>query len=59
MAQQCGWLKDRYGVSWQVVPRAIVAMMTDSHQARSDRVMTAFLAMKKFNLAAIQTAYEG
>jgi predicted 3-demethylubiquinone-9 3-methyltransferase (glyoxalase superfamily) len=58
-AQQCGWLKDRYGVSWQVVPRAIEAMMTDPDPARCDRVMAAMLAMKKIDLAALQAAFDG
>ncbi len=57
-AQQCGWLKDRYGVSWQVVPRQIVQMMTDPERARSDRVMAAMLKMKTIDLAGLQAAYE-
>lgn len=56
-AQVCGWLKDRYGVSWQVVPAALAAMMSDP--VRSERVMTALLQMKKLDVAALQRAYDG
>jgi predicted 3-demethylubiquinone-9 3-methyltransferase (glyoxalase superfamily) len=52
-AQQCGWLKDRYGLSWQVVPTIIEQLMTGPH---ADRVMTAVLEMKKIDLAALQAA---
>ncbi|HET7776205.1 MAG TPA: VOC family protein [Azospira sp.] len=58
-AQQCGWLKDKYGLSWQVVPAALAAMMADPDGARSDRVMAALLQMKKLDLAALQRAYAG
>lgn len=58
-AQQCGWLKDRYGVSWQVVPRAMADMMSGVDQVRADRVMTALLAMKKIDLDQLQQAYDG
>lgn len=56
-AQQCGWLKDRYGSSWQIVPRAIGELMGSGDPARSDRVMTAMLPMKKIDLAALQRAF--
>jgi predicted 3-demethylubiquinone-9 3-methyltransferase (glyoxalase superfamily) len=52
-AQQCGWLKDRYGLSWQIVPSIIGELMTGPH---SDRVMAAVLKMKKLDLAAMQAA---
>jgi predicted 3-demethylubiquinone-9 3-methyltransferase (glyoxalase superfamily) len=55
-AQQCGWLKDRHGVSWQVVPLAMLEMMKEPGE-RADRVMTALLQMKKLDLAALQRAY--
>jgi predicted 3-demethylubiquinone-9 3-methyltransferase (glyoxalase superfamily) len=58
-AQQCGWLKDRYGVSWQVVPRALIEMLSDPDPARSQRAMTAMLQMKKFDIAALRRAYAG
>lgn len=58
-AQQCGWLKDRFGASWQIVPRAMAGMMTSGDQARADRVMTAMLGMKKLDLAKLQAAFDG
>jgi predicted 3-demethylubiquinone-9 3-methyltransferase (glyoxalase superfamily) len=58
-AQQCGWLKDRYGVSWQVVPTAVIEMIGDPDQARADRAMAALLKMKKLDIAALKRAYAG
>ena len=58
-AQECGWLKDRYGLSWQVVPRIIVELMSDSDPARSDRTMQALLQMKKLDLAKLKQAHAG
>ncbi|MDW7774020.1 MAG: VOC family protein [Desulfobulbaceae bacterium] len=58
-AEQCGWLKDRYGLSWQVVPAALDKMMQDHDSERLARVTQAFLKMKKFDLAALQRAYDG
>ena len=58
-AQQCGWLKDKFGLSWQVVPTIMGEMMSDPDQAKRDRVMKAFLPMKKFDIKALQKAYEG
>jgi len=55
----CGWLKDKFGLSWQVVPSVIPKMMTDADSAKSDRVMNAFMKMKKLDLATLQRAYEG
>ncbi len=57
-AQQCGWLKDKYGLSWQIVPTAMEKMMTSPDQAKSGRVMNALLKMKKLDLAALQKAYD-
>ncbi|MBX6320211.1 MAG: VOC family protein [Rhodospirillaceae bacterium] len=57
-AQQCGWLKDRYGLSWQVVPVGLVEMLADGDTARTGRVMEALLGMKKLDLAALRRAYE-
>jgi predicted 3-demethylubiquinone-9 3-methyltransferase (glyoxalase superfamily) len=54
---ECGWLKDRYGLSWQVVPTALWKMVTDKDPARSARVMQALLKMKKLDLAALEAAY--
>lgn len=56
---ECGWLKDKYGLSWQVVPTVLAAMMTDQDRRRSDRVMKALLQMKKFDIAALQQAFAG
>ena len=55
----CGWLKDRYGLSWQIVPAAMDEMMQAGDAERQARVTEAFLQMKKFDLAALQRAYEG
>lgn len=56
---QCGWLKDRFGLSWQIVPRSLADMMTDPDPARVARVVAAFMPMKKLDLAALETAYRG
>jgi len=55
----CGWLKDRYGLSWQVVPVALLEMMLDRDASKSARVMAAFMQMKKFDIEALKRAYEG
>jgi predicted 3-demethylubiquinone-9 3-methyltransferase (glyoxalase superfamily) len=56
-SQQCGWLKDKYGVSWQVVPTILPDMLADAKSPRSQRVMTALMKMKKFDIAALKRAY--
>ena len=56
---QCGWLKDRFGVSWQVVPTVLMEMLRDKDPAKSSRVMQALLAMKKLDIATLKRAYEG
>jgi predicted 3-demethylubiquinone-9 3-methyltransferase (glyoxalase superfamily) len=56
-AEQCGWLKDRYGLSWQVVPRAMDKMLQDADEDTMARVTEAFLSMKKFDLAKLEDAY--
>jgi predicted 3-demethylubiquinone-9 3-methyltransferase (glyoxalase superfamily) len=53
----CGWLKDKFGVSWQVVPAAIPRMMSDPDPAKPARVMQAFMQMKKMDVAALERAY--
>jgi len=58
-AEQCGWLKDRFGVSWQVVPEGMDAMLSDPDAERVARVTQAVLGMKKFDIAALQAVYEG
>jgi predicted 3-demethylubiquinone-9 3-methyltransferase (glyoxalase superfamily) len=53
----CGWLKDKFGLSWQVVPAAIPRMMSDPDPAKPARVMQAFMQMKKMDIAALEKAY--
>ena len=55
----CGWLKDQFGLSWQVVPSAIPRMMSDPDARKSARVMNAFMAMKKIDIAALERVYAG
>jgi predicted 3-demethylubiquinone-9 3-methyltransferase (glyoxalase superfamily) len=54
----CGWLKDKYGVSWQIVPAVLLQMLMDSDQEKLRRVTKAFLQMKKFDIAELERAYE-
>jgi predicted 3-demethylubiquinone-9 3-methyltransferase (glyoxalase superfamily) len=56
---QCGWLKDRYGLSWQVVPRTLGELLTDPDPAKSAAVMRAMLAMGKIEIQALRDAYDG
>jgi predicted 3-demethylubiquinone-9 3-methyltransferase (glyoxalase superfamily) len=56
---QCGWLKDKYGLSWQVVPSVLPQMITDAGSAKTDRLMNAIMKMKKFDLEALQRANAG
>jgi len=58
-AQQCGWLKDKYGVSWQVVPAVLPEMLMDPDPAKAGRVMEAVLGMKKLDIAALKQAFAG
>lgn len=58
-AQQCGWLKDQYGVSWQIVPDRLPALLGDPCSDNSQRAMTALLQMKKIDIAELQRAYAG
>jgi predicted 3-demethylubiquinone-9 3-methyltransferase (glyoxalase superfamily) len=53
---QCGWLKDRYGLSWQIVPAALLELLEDPDKARSARAMKAMLGMKKLDVAALRAA---
>ncbi len=57
--EQCGWLRDRYGVSWQIVPRALGELMRGSDRAGARRVMEAMLGMKKLDVAALRRARAG
>lgn len=56
-AQQCGWLKDRYGLSWQIVPRVVYELLRDHASQPAQRVMAAILRMKKPDIAALKAAY--
>jgi predicted 3-demethylubiquinone-9 3-methyltransferase (glyoxalase superfamily) len=58
-AQQCGWLKDKYGVSWQVVPTVLPEMVGDPDSAKSQRAMEAMLQMKKIDIDQLKRAYAG
>jgi predicted 3-demethylubiquinone-9 3-methyltransferase (glyoxalase superfamily) len=55
--EQCGWLRDRYGLCWQIVPTVLGEMMKDPDRTRARRVTEAMLKMKKFDIAALQKAY--
>jgi predicted 3-demethylubiquinone-9 3-methyltransferase (glyoxalase superfamily) len=54
----CGWLKDKFGLSWQITPTVLIDMLHDSDQEKSERVMQAMLQMKKIDIKALQDAYE-
>jgi predicted 3-demethylubiquinone-9 3-methyltransferase (glyoxalase superfamily) len=56
---QCGWLKDKYGLSWQIVPAELDELLNEDDPARADRVMAAVISMRKLDLAALREAYEG
>ncbi|MGH9470879.1 MAG: VOC family protein [Terriglobia bacterium] len=56
---QCGWLKDRFGLSWQIVPTVLIEMLQDKDAAKAKRVMQAMLGMKKIEIPALKRAYEG
>ena len=57
--QQCGWLKDRFGVSWQVIPTALIEMLGDPDRDKANRVMQAMLQMKKIDIAELKAARDG
>lgn len=58
-AQQCGWLKDRYGASWQVVPRVLPVLIMDPDPAKSQRVFAAMMQMKKIDIETLKRAHRG
>jgi predicted 3-demethylubiquinone-9 3-methyltransferase (glyoxalase superfamily) len=58
-AEQCGWLKDKYGVAWQIEPKIMHEMMRDKDPKKVARVTEAFMQMKKFDVEALKNAYEG
>lgn len=55
--EQCGWLKDKFGVSWQIVPNVLGKMLQDKDAKKSERVMKAILQMKKIDIAGLKKAY--
>ena len=59
MAQQCGWLNDKFGVSWQIVPVALSGMLQDKDAGKASRVMQAMLKMVKLDIRLLQAAYDG
>jgi predicted 3-demethylubiquinone-9 3-methyltransferase (glyoxalase superfamily) len=58
-AQQCGWLKDKYGLSWQVVPKALAIYMGDPDPVKAQRTVAAMLQMKKLDIEALRRAHDG
>jgi predicted 3-demethylubiquinone-9 3-methyltransferase (glyoxalase superfamily) len=56
---QCGWLQDKFGLSWQVIPKQLMELMSDKDQAKSQRVFKAMLQMKKIDIEGLQRAYRG
>ncbi len=56
---QCGWLVDRFGVSWQIVPQQLSGMLSDRDRAKSGRAMKAMMGMRKLDLAKLQSAFDG
>jgi predicted 3-demethylubiquinone-9 3-methyltransferase (glyoxalase superfamily) len=56
-AEQCGWLKDEFGVSWQITPRRLAEMMADPDKAKVARVTEAFMGMKKLDLGVLEGVY--
>jgi predicted 3-demethylubiquinone-9 3-methyltransferase (glyoxalase superfamily) len=57
--EMCGWLKDRYGVSWQIVPTVLLKMLADPDPAKAQRVMQAMMGMVKLDIAGLKAAYDG
>ena len=58
-AQQCGWLKDKYGLSWQVIPKLLIELVSDPDSDKSQRAMKTLLQMKKIDIKKIKQAYDG
>lgn len=58
-AQQCGWLKDKFGLSWQIVPRVLMEMIKDPMSAGGKRAFLAMMHMKKLDIASLEKAYQG
>ena len=55
----CGWVKDRFGLSWQIVPRGMIEMHTDADPAKDQRAAEAMFTMKKIDIAAVRRAFDG
>ena len=58
-AEQCGWCKDKFGITWQIIPANLTKYLSDSDSQRVERVTKAFMQMKKFDIAELKKAYEG
>lgn len=58
-AQQCGWLKDRFGLSWQIVPKRMMEMLADPDKAKSKRAFAAMMEMRKLDIPALECAFNG
>src|SRR6185437_11014231 len=58
-AEQCGWCKDKFGVTWQIVPSVLNDMLSDPDHKKVERVTACFLQMKKFDISKLKKAYEG
>jgi predicted 3-demethylubiquinone-9 3-methyltransferase (glyoxalase superfamily) len=58
-AQQCGWLKDKFGLSWQIVPQVLAELLNDSDTAKSRRAFEAMMQMKKLDIEGLQRAFSG
>jgi len=58
-SEQCGWLKDKFGVSWQIIPKQMAELLNDPDKAKSGRALQAMLKMKKIDLAELQKAFDG
>ena len=58
MDEQCGWLKDKFGLSWQIIPKALPELMNDKDPAKAKRVLDAMMKMQKIDVAALQKAYD-
>lgn len=58
-SEQCGWVKDRFGLSWQIVPRRMIALLGDPDPARAKRAMQAMLTMKRIDIAKVEAAADG
>jgi len=58
-SEQCGWLKDKFGFSWQIIPEALPRLMNDPDAAKAGRVLSAMLQMKKIDVKALESAYKG